>query len=92
MIRWMINIIRTFQDNGIQEDLHMARIFEQENLQNLNDELQFTQLCIGNITDNFNYHQHRLGYETSMAVLKDFQVEKLKLEIKINTLANFLQG
>jgi hypothetical protein len=69
----------------------MAKIFDQEHVQQLEQELQFIQLCIGRLTQNFNYYAHHEGNDPSYKALEDFRVQKIQLEVKLGTLNSFLE-
>jgi hypothetical protein len=92
MFKWLINII-TSQANqlGIIEDFIMTDFFSQEQLAQLDKELQFTLRCIGVLTRDFNYHRAHTGQDAAYKALEDFKTDKLKLEIKIQMLSEFLE-
>ena len=87
---WFINIILRYQDIGILEYLIMTQVFSEERLQQLEDELKFTLLSIGVITREFNYFRAHEGNDVSMTALDEFKVKKVKLQVEITALEEFL--
>ena len=69
----------------------MTNIFEQERLQQLQDELEFATMCIGRMTQDFNYHRSHSGNDFAYKVLEEFKMDQLRLEVQIATLTEFLE-
>jgi hypothetical protein len=93
MFKILINKIKYFsQPLGIIEDLIMTKMLSQEQLTEKQNELEFTLLCIGNLTSNANYHMVRSGRDLTQKVQFDLQSKKIQLEIEIATLLEYLEG
>lgn len=93
MFEYFINIILNCSSQlGIIEDFIMAKVFTQERIVELEDELNFKSLCLGHIQQNFNYYRANNGHDTVVKLAEDFKTDRLKLEIEISTLKEYLEG
>lgn len=92
MFELIINIILTCSSQlGIIEDFIMTRILSEEKLAEFEQELEFKSLCLGNVTQNFNYYRANNGHDTVVRIAEDLKAERLKLEVQISTLKEYLE-
>jgi hypothetical protein len=93
VFNFFINIILQNKiELGIIGEFIMAKVFSQEQVQQLQEELEFTLMCIGNMTTNRNYYVANSGIDSTIRIMEEFKAKKLRLEIEIATLLNFLEG
>lgn len=91
MFEWLVNKLITHANKlGIFEDFIMTEFFSREQLAQLNQELDFTIRSIGVLTRDMNYHRAHTGHDAAYKALEDFRTDKLKLEIKIQMLVEYL--
>ncbi len=88
----MIDCVLNFNELGIIQEFIMSRVFNEEKVKELNDELELTLLSIGKFMQDRNYHISQNGSDLFYKVLEDLKVEKIKLELKIDTLVEYLNG
>ncbi len=88
----MIDCVLNFNELGIIQEFIMSRVFNEEKVKELNDELELTLLSIGKFMQDRNYHISQNGSDLFYKVIEDLKVEKIKLELKIDTLVEYLNG
>lgn len=69
----------------------MSKVFSEERLKELVDELEFTLKCIGQLKQDMNYYVAHDGYDSSAAVMNKFILKKIQLDIEISTLKSYLE-
>lgn len=69
----------------------MSKVFSEEKLNQLIDELEFTLKCIGQLKQDMNYYVAHDGYDISAGVMNQFILNKVKLDVEISTLKTYLE-
>jgi hypothetical protein len=69
----------------------MSRIFSEEHLKKLEDELEFTLLAIGQLTSRIKYYIQSEGHDATHLALLDLKKEKVKLEVKLDALNQYME-
>lgn len=68
------------------------RIFSEENIEKLNDELRLTIMAINSLQQQGRVYAHTHGHDTVVATISALRVKKLELEVKIAVLNDHISG
>lgn len=69
----------------------MSKIYSQEKLEELMQQLDFVLKCIGQLKQDMSYYVAHDGYDISARAMSDLINEKILLDVKISTLKSFLE-